>query len=231
MCLPGLKVCLLLTGLPPLQAGSGAIWSFDEVFRKTHVNTCGVKLPHQNISVATELLQMSSGTHLSGKLHSFRIAFSHLMRPLIRLETKDFLMEWGWLEKKRFACVKQAEQNPPGHASSVDQSKDRLDFTHKAFTHRSPLGRSCKVCFLVGFLVRWGGSFMSLTLKTLSRCVCDLRPGVFLHRRWIENGVCAFKAPDCLSLCAAERLTPSGHSGHLSGGRAPSWRSSKRKQP
>ncbi|MED6253823.1 hypothetical protein ATANTOWER_003910 [Ataeniobius toweri] len=33
-----------------------------------------------------------------------------------------------------------------------------------------------------------------------------------------ENGACAFKAPYCLSLCAAERLTPSGHSGHWSGG-------------
>lgn len=70
---------------------------------------------------------------------------------------------------------------------------------------------------------------MSDTLNTLSRCVRDLRPGVFLRRRWIENGVCAFKAPDCLSLFAAERLTPSGHSGHLSGGRTPSWRSSKGK--
>ncbi|TNN88472.1 hypothetical protein EYF80_001254 [Liparis tanakae] len=27
------------------------------------------------------------------------------------------------------------------------------------------------------------------------------------------------RAPDCLSRCAAEGLTPSGHSGHLSGGR------------
>lgn len=30
--------------------------------------------------------------------------------------------------------------------------------------------------------------------------------------RW-KNGLCAFKAPDCLSLCAAERLTPCGHGG------------------
>lgn len=60
---------------------------------------------------------------------------------------------------------------------------------------------------------------MPVALRTLNRCVCDPRPGVFLRRRWVENGVCAFKALDCLSLCAAERLTPSGHSGHLSGGR------------
>lgn len=61
-------------------------------------------------------------------------------------------------------------------------------------------------------------------------CLTDPRPGVWLRRRWGENGVCAFKAPDCLSLFAAERLTPSGHSGHLSVCGAPSWRSSKEKQ-
>lgn len=63
-------------------------------------------------------------------------------------------------------------------------------------------------------------------------CVCETWGPVYSSTdSLIENGVCAFKAPDCLSLSAAERLTPSGHSGHLSGGRTPSWRSSKRKQP
>lgn len=61
-------------------------------------------------------------------------------------------------------------------------------------------------------------------------CVSAPRPGVWLRRRWGENGACAFKAPDCLSLFAAERLTPSGHSGHLSVCGAPSWRISKKKK-
>lgn len=68
------------------------------------------------------------------------------------------------------------------------------------------------------------------TSERVCWCVSDPRPGVWLRRRWGENGVCAFKAPDCLSLFAAERLTPSGHSGHLSVCGAPSWRSSKKKK-
>ena len=70
-------MCLFLAGLPaPAGWKWGYLQAFDEVFTKTHVNTCGVKCPHQIISVAAELLQMSSGTRLSGKsaqLHSFRI--------------------------------------------------------------------------------------------------------------------------------------------------------------
>lgn len=92
-------------------------------------------------------------------------------------------------------------------------------------------GGTCKFTFCGDYGLERLVTCAPATLRTLIRCVCDPRPSVFLHRRWIENGVCAFKAPDCLSLCAAERLTPSGHSGHLSGGRTPSWRSSKRKQP
>ncbi|CAB1454443.1 unnamed protein product [Pleuronectes platessa] len=55
-------------------------------------------------------------------------------------------------------------------------------------------------------------------LHTLVRCVVTRGPVSVLLTRRRENGVCAFKAPDCLSLCAAERLTPCGRSGQWSGG-------------
>lgn len=98
---------------------------------------------------------------------------------------------------------------------------------------RSAQGNSTFVC---GLRAEGGKTRVRYTEHTrpasvcLGVCLTDPRPGVRLRRRWGENGVCAFKAPDCLSLFAAERLTPSGHSGHLSVCGAPSWRSSKEKQ-
>lgn len=98
-------------------------------------------------------------------------------------------MRRGWTEKAR------AEQQSPSDLGKV------WGFAHFYAHFLNPLRRP-------------GGLLLSVSPATFSWCRCGLRPGFCLRRHSPENGVCAFKAPDCLSLCAARRLTPSGHSGH-----------------
>lgn len=97
----------------------GLLWSLMRSFRKTRVNTCGVKWPIRERFCGGRVVtnELRGGTLLSGKsaqLHSFRTALSHLMRrPLIRLETKDCVMEWGvaW-ERKALLVLKEAKAEP-----------------------------------------------------------------------------------------------------------------------
>lgn len=129
-----LNKCASLPRRPSSPAGwkwglLGFWWSLE----KTRVNTCGVKWPVR--AFLQDCDKWAQGRNSAGSPLNFTASespFSHLMsaltRPLISLETKSCLMEWGVAWKDKNCLSNRGQTEPTWTNNQQPQFELRGDF-------------------------------------------------------------------------------------------------------